>query len=87
MRFPVVSTGADMRLVVDRAADEFEAHVIDLTRWRLDLMFDLIERECVTGAFVPVALAVNGVKIKPGRLGGGPPIVAFMAGDALHGRR
>jgi hypothetical protein len=49
-------------------------------------MFDFIERESVTGAFVPVARAVNGVKIKPGRLGGRPPVVAFLADEALHRR-
>jgi hypothetical protein len=27
------------------------------------------------------------VKLKSGRLGSGPPVVAFTAGEALHGRR
>jgi len=75
-----------MPLVIDRAADEFEAHRIDLTRWRLDLLFDFIEREGVKGPFVPIALAVKGVKHKPGRLGSGLPVFAFTAGEALHRR-
>src|SRR6202035_1250974 len=48
-------------------------------------MFDFVKREGITGAFVPVALAVNGVKIESARVGGAAPIVTFTAGEALHG--
>src|SRR5271169_288336 len=54
---------AEKRLVVDDVTDEFKAHRIDLSRRRLDLTFDFLQREGVKGAFVPIALAVNGVKI------------------------
>ena len=70
--------------VVDRPADQFEAHRVDFAGRRLDCAFDLLQGECVTGAFVPIALAVYGVKIKPGLVSGSAPVVAFGAGDALH---
>ena len=78
---------AQIFLVVDREADEFEAHGVDLGRRRLDLAFDLVEREGVAAALVPIALAVDGVKIKPGFVGGDAPVVALGAGKALHGGR
>ena len=52
----------------------------------LDQAFDLVEREGVEGALVPIALAIDGVENKPGCLGGEAPVVAFGAGEALHGR-
>src|SRR5579859_2587864 len=73
-----------MLLVADCAADKFKAHRIDFGRGRLDLVLDLTEREGVKGAFVPIALTVNGVKFKTGRLGGGPPVGEIMASEALH---
>lgn len=95
--FPAVPTITDQRpecfrylqavqiaFVADRAADEFEAHRIDFARGVLDLTFDFIEREGVAGAFIPIALAVEGVKIKSGRRGSGAPVVAFTANEALH---
>ena len=51
-----------------------------------DLAFDLVEREGVAGAFVPITLAVDGVKIKSGFVGGLAPVVALGAGEAPHGR-
>ena len=75
-----------MLLVVDRAAGKFEAHRVDFAGRRLDLAFDFVQREGVIGALVPIALAVDGVKIKPGAFGGRAPVVALGAGDALHGR-
>ena len=50
----------------------------------LDPPFDLVQRERVIGPFVPIALAVDGVKSEPDAFGGGTPVVAFGAGDALH---
>ena len=61
---------AQIFFVVDRASDEFEAHGIDFSRGLLDLTFDLIQRERITGPLVPITLAVDGVKIKPGFVGG-----------------
>ena len=52
--------------VVDRIGDQFEAHGVDFACRLFDLAFDFVETEGVTGAFVPVARAVDGVKIKPG---------------------
>ena len=75
---------AQPEFVVDRAPHQFEAHRVDFAGRRLDLPFDLLERERIVGAFVPIALAVDGVKIESGWLGGGAPVVAFRAGDALH---
>ena len=75
---------AQIFFVVDRAADQFEAHRVDLAGRRLDPAFDLVQRERVIGPFVPIALAVDGVKIEPGAFGGRAPVVAFGAGDALH---
>ena len=77
---------AQIFLVVDREADEFEAHGVDLGRRQLDLALDFVEREGVVAAFVPITLAVDGVKIKPGLVGGNAPVVALGAGEALHGR-
>src|SRR3984957_7958699 len=48
-------------------------------------MFAFVKREGIAGAFVPVALAVNGVKIESARVGGTAPVVTFTAGEALHG--
>ena len=47
--------------------------------------FDLVQRERVIGPFVPIAFAVDGVKVEAGALGGRAPVVAFGADDALHG--
>ena len=52
-----------------------------------DLALDLVEREGIIGALVPVTLAVDGVKAEAGLLRGQPPVVALGAGDALHGVR
>ncbi len=56
--------------VLDRVSDQFEAHRIDLSCWLFDLTFDLIQRERIIGALVPIALAIDGVKIKPALFGG-----------------
>ena len=76
---------AQIIFVVDRAGDEFEAHRIDFSGRLFDLTFDLIQRERIIGALVPIALAIDGVKIKSGFFSGGAPVVALGAGDALHG--
>jgi hypothetical protein len=73
-------------LVVDRGGDEFEAHRVDFGRGRLDLAFDFIQGEGVAGAFVPIALAVDGMKTKAGLISGDAPVFALGAGEALHRR-
>ena len=78
---------AQIFFIVDRAADQFEAHRIDLAGGRLDPAFDLVQREGVIGPFVPIAFAIEGVKIESGAFGGRAPVVAFGADDALHGRQ
>jgi hypothetical protein len=70
--------------VVNRAADQFEAHRIDLAGRRLDGALDLVERERVIGTLVPIALAVDGMKVKSHAFGGRLPVVAFRTSDALH---
>ena len=72
-------------LVVDRAGDEFEAHRVDLAGRRLDLIFDLLQRERIAGALIPIAFAVDGVKIKTGFVRRDAPVLALGAGKALHG--
>ena len=78
---------AQIFFIADRAADQFEAHRVDLAGGRLDPPFDLVQREGVIGAFVPIAFAVQGVKIEADELRGRTPVVAFGADDALHGRQ
>jgi hypothetical protein len=75
---------AQIVLVVDRTADQFEAHRVDLAGRLLDLALDLVERKRVIGPFVPIALAIDGVEIESGAFGGGLPVVAFRTDDALH---
>jgi hypothetical protein len=75
---------AQIFFVVDRAADQFEAHRLDFAGGFLDLAFDLLQRECIIGPFVPIAFAVDGVKIESGALGSGAPVIAFGADDTLH---
>ena len=77
---------AQVFFVSDRAADEFEAHAVDLGGRRLDLVLDLAQRERVIGALVPIALAVDGVEIEARGFGGRAPVVAFGTDDALHGK-
>ncbi len=72
--------------VVDGAADEFEAHRVDVAGGRFDLSLDLIRRERIVRAFIPIALAVDGMKIKSAGFGGDAPVVSFRANDALHRR-
>src|ERR1700730_12523171 len=78
---------AKILFVVDRASDEFEAHGVDLAGGLLDLTFDLIQRERIIGALVPIALAIDGVEIESGAFGSGAPIAAFRACDTPHGTR
>ena len=75
---------AQIFFVVDGAADQFEAHRVDFAGRLLDLAFDLLQRERVIGPFVPIAFAVDGVKIESGALGGRAPVIAFGADDTLH---
>src|SRR6185436_3888360 len=75
---------AQIFLVLDRTADQFEAHRLDLAGGPLNPPLDFVERERVIGPLVPIALAVDGVKREACAFGGGTPVVAFGAGDALH---
>jgi hypothetical protein len=70
--------------IVNRAGDEFQAHGVDFAGRFFDPAFDLIQRERIIGAFVPVALVIDSVKIKSGFIRGDAPVVAFGTGDALH---
>ena len=71
-------------LVLDRLADKFEAHRVDFAGRRLDLALDLVQRERVVGALVPIAFAVDRVEVEPCTLGSGAPVVALGADDASH---
>ena len=84
-RFRYLQPAQD-RFVVDRAADEFETHGVDLGGRCLDSALDLVQRKRVIGALVPIAFAVDGVKIESGAFGGRAPVVTFRAFDAPHGR-
>ena len=79
------SQAAQVLFVVERMTDQFEAHRVDFSGGRFDSAFDLIQRERVIGPLVPVAFAIDGVKVEAGALGGRAPVVAFGADDALHG--
>ena len=84
-RFRYLQAAQDA-FIADRAAGKFEAHRVDFAGRPFDLAFDLVQREGVIGALVPIALAIDGVKIEPGAFGGRAPIVALGTDDALHGR-
>ena len=75
---------AQIFFVSDGLADQFEAHRVDLAGRRLDLALDLVKREGVIGALVPIALAVDGVEVEPGGLSGGAPVIPLGTDDALH---
>jgi hypothetical protein len=70
--------------VADDAIDQFEAHRVDFAGRRFNLALDLIQRESIIGALVPVALAIQRMKIKSASFGRRPPVVALGAGDTLH---
>src|SRR5664279_1771510 len=73
-------------LVIDHVCDEFEAHGIDLGGRALDVVLDVSEAECVIGAFVPIAFAVDSVKIEPASLGRAAPVMTLGTNDPLHRR-
>src|SRR5882757_10978825 len=75
---------AQIGLVVDRVAYEFEAHGVDFAGRSLDLPLDRLERKRVIGALVPIAFAVDGVEVEARAFGGRAPVVAFGTDDALH---
>ncbi len=72
-------------LVADRLCDQREAHLVDLAGRRLDAALDLIQREGVVAALVPVTLVVDGVEVEAASLRALAPVVALGADDALHG--
>lgn len=73
-----------MAFVADHATGELQAHRIDLAGRRFDGALDLVERERIIGALVPIALAVDGVEGEAALLGGLLPVVALGTHDALH---
>lgn len=73
-----------MAFVADHATGELQAHRIDLAGRRFDRALDLVERERIIGALVPITLAVDGVEGEAALLGGLLPVVAFGTNDALH---
>ncbi|MFK4505343.1 hypothetical protein ABIF81_000521 [Bradyrhizobium daqingense] len=75
---------AQISFVADRAAGKLQAHRVDLAGRRLDAALDLVEREAVIGALVPIAVAVDGVEDEAALRCGFPPVVALQTGDALH---
>ncbi len=72
--------------IVDRTADQFEAHRVDVGGRRFDLLLDLFQRERVISALVPVAFAVDGMKIESAGVRSGAPVVSLGANDATHRR-
>ncbi|MGY3123787.1 hypothetical protein ACVWXQ_007724 [Bradyrhizobium sp. S3.14.4] len=75
---------SQIALVTDHAAGKLDAHRVDLGCRRLDAALDLVEREGVIGALVPIAFAVDGVEGEAALFGGLPPVVALGADDASH---
>src|SRR5260370_19377441 len=61
---------AQVAFVVNRVGDEFEAHRVAFAGRCFDLAFDLIQRERIIGAFVPVALVIARMYIKSGFIAG-----------------
>ena len=53
-------------LLVDCSADQLQAHGLDFSRGLFDLTFDFLQAERVIRPLVPITLAVDGVKVKPG---------------------
>src|SRR5262249_8228485 len=70
--------------VVDRARNELAAHPVELCGRPLDVALDLVERERIVGALVPIALAVDRVKQEALGFRLGAPIGALLTGNALH---
>lgn len=73
-------------VVVDGTGDEFAAHAVKLRRRILKIVLDLLQREGVIGALVPVRRIVDGVKIETDRFGLFAPVRPLLAGNAPHGR-
>jgi hydrogenase maturation factor len=71
-------------LIVGSARDELAAHAVKLGGRRLEVALDLLQRETVVGALVPVGLAIERVKQEADALGGVAPVGTLLAGDALH---
>src|SRR5579864_2512115 len=75
----------EQRLAREHVIDRPIAHVEELPGRRLDILFDLAEREGVTGAFVPIGLAVlAGVEGEPHALRFGTPTGAGGNGKPAH---
>jgi hypothetical protein len=76
---------AQHAFVIDRVADDW-AHGVDFAGRVFDPALDFVERERIIGALVPITLAIDGVEIEPGCVGGLAPVVTLGASNALHGR-
>ena len=77
---------AQQSIVGNCALDQRAAHLVELRGRRLDIALDLLERERVIGALVPIAFAVDGVEREAGSLSDVAPVGALVTGDAPHGR-
>jgi hypothetical protein len=71
-------------IITDDACDQFPAHLVELCRRAFQVPFNFFERECVAGAFVPVALSIERVEFEPNPRSGIAPIGPLVAGNALH---
>ena len=70
----IAERGRQRRAVV-HVAEQDEIVVVPIER-----LHDLVQRERVVGPFVPIALAVDGVKREACAFGGGTPVVATGRG-------
>ncbi len=61
------------------------AHLMEFLRGRLKVACNLLFGEQVIPALIPVALAVDGVKVEAFTFGGGTPVRAFFDADFFHG--
>jgi hypothetical protein len=60
---------------------------LDLAGGRFDAALDLVEGESVIGALVPIAFAVDRVKIESGGFRGQSPVIALGTVDPPHDAR
>ena len=67
------------------AGDQFAAHAFELGRRRFEVALDLLQREAVIGALVPIALAIDRMKDKADAFGSLAPVRPLVAGNAPHG--
>lgn len=61
------------------------AHLVKRLGRRFQIAGNLLFGEQVITALIPVALAVDGVKVEAFTFGGGTPVRAFFDADLFHG--